>query len=215
MPLFPCHRHPHLCKAPFNCNQSSMSQFSMQAVGGHANLQSWCMPSAWKYANTLVKQCLVNKDLRQSGLEVFDMQVRTKTGELDGSYCFIEGHCSNAAINDNTTLEEAEKVCDRRYGHAGWAGNYILSDGFGLGLKLALDAVTGKGLLPALASEKGGFKEQKITRVFAKAACSMGNFHCDVQYCKHTFCQIEHYRRKYAHLVPPVSGQDIIDLSPL
>lgn len=208
-PATPCDEHPHMCKAPFNCHTAKWSDTIPLAKNGHANVQSWCAPKSARFAPTLVKHCLVEHDLPKSALAVFNQQLITGANELDGSYCFMEGHCTNTEVTDNTTLEEAEKMCDRRYGHAGWTGNYFAIDTIPMEVKAMLDMMAFPHI-PGM-DKSTGFHEQKITKMFLKLACSMGNYHCDVQYCKHTFCKISHYRKRYQHLLPKVAGHNIKD----
>merc|ERR1719433_1914021 len=85
-------------------------------------------------------------------------------GELDGSYCFIEGHCTDTKVTLNTTLAEAEKLCDEKY--PDWE-------------KVGMDDLS-------KARAKGGFSRQdglvntEISRVCGTVACAMGNYHCEL-----------------------------------
>merc|ERR1712151_326981 len=66
--------------------------------------------------------CLVEKDLVKAGQIQYQWSVDQHNGvdELDGSYCFIEGHCTNEAVTNATTLEESYQMCDDRFGHRSW-----------------------------------------------------------------------------------------------
>jgi len=202
---FDCEKYPFMCQAPFNCQRSTpleqaRTTFTMATQDGHANLHLWC--ASPQYADTLVKNCLVDKDLKRSGWAMFNATLRGAFGpitkELDGSYCFIEGHCSNEAVTEHTTLEEAEQMCDERYGHDGWAVSF--------GCKDLMEAQWMFG-----ATTPNGFKHTKVTRAFLKAACAMGNFHCDVMYCKETYCKNPYFVSKYGHLLPNAPGHLIQD----
>jgi len=212
IPFYPCDKHPHMCQPPFNCQTCDMNQLSHLAVDGHANLQFWCR--APRYVDTLVKHCLVNKDLKTSASEVFKMDVRQHYADLDASYCFLEGHCTNEAVTDDSTVEDAEKLCDKRYGHEGWAGRFVFADMGGAAITWARGVLEGKkGLLSAVASKEKGICDQKVSRLIAKLSCAAGNFHCDVQFCKHTVCGMDEYKKKYGHLAPRVPGHEIVDKS--
>eukprot|EP00413_Alexandrium_margalefii_P022446 CAMPEP_0204564126 /NCGR_PEP_ID=MMETSP0661-20131031/34707_1 /ASSEMBLY_ACC=CAM_ASM_000606 /TAXON_ID=109239 /ORGANISM="Alexandrium margalefi, Strain AMGDE01CS-322" /LENGTH=305 /DNA_ID=CAMNT_0051571747 /DNA_START=67 /DNA_END=981 /DNA_ORIENTATION=+ len=194
---FDCTKFPDFCREPFNC-QEGLDPFRLSiAQQGRANLHSWCSDTAYyPYMTT----CMQQRDPVKAAKIQYAWSVAQKRGieEMDGSYCFIEGHCTNEAVTANTTLEEAEKMCDARYGHGGWTGWTPLEEPRAL-LSLAL---FGK----YAASATTGFHDCKLTRVFLKMACAMGNYHCDVMYCKETYCKNEYYVSKYGHLQPETPG---------
>lgn len=155
---------------------------------GHANLRTWCWLE--EFEHSLVTECLVNRDLKKSAHLVFDQQVARGAGELDASYCFMEGHCLDTELNENSTIQDAEKQCDRKYGHAGWAEvsrNSFLLDGV-------------SSILTGGASASTGFHTKSLAESFGKLACAMGNWHCDNVYCKETYCKHPHYRERYSYL---------------
>jgi len=41
---------------------------------------------------------------------------------------------------------------------------------------------------------------KNLSAVSAMTACAMGNFHCDVAYCKRSFCNSDSYRAKFGNL---------------
>ena len=61
---------------------------------------------------------------------------------------------------------------------------------------------------------KTGFKDQHLTQNFLKAACAMGNYHCDVMYCKETYCKKEYYVERYKHLLPARPGHLLTQIGP-
>mmetsp|Transcript_77240 Transcript_77240/g.174729 ORF Transcript_77240/g.174729 Transcript_77240/m.174729 type:complete len:292 (+) Transcript_77240:57-932(+) len=205
---FDCKAYPGMCEAPFNCHKPELRDLRIATrtatKSGHANLRSWCLSP--QYYTSLISQCLIKKDLKASGQAVYDETVKGKFGpntfNMDASYCFIEGHCTNTAVTYNTTMEEAEQMCDDRYGHSGWAVNFgMVQDS----IKMA--QLMGQGA----ADPNFGFKHKGITKYFLKAACAMGNYHCDVVYCRDTYCKDENLIKKYAHLLPKVPGHLIQD----
>mmetsp|Transcript_47243 Transcript_47243/g.119014 ORF Transcript_47243/g.119014 Transcript_47243/m.119014 type:complete len:127 (-) Transcript_47243:36-416(-) len=118
---------------------------------------------------------------------MFDWTVAEGIDQLDGSYCFIEGHCTNMNVTYDTTVEEAEAACDAKYGHENWTSvtfTSILSDPTGLG-----------------AAVISGFRTREQSKPFGMLACAMGNFHCDVMYCRDTFCKKREYVEKYGHFL--------------
>merc|ERR1719203_2424081 len=143
--------------------------------------------------------CIQKKNLKKAGWILYEWSTQPRRlgvfDELDASYCFIEGHCTNTAVRDNTTAKEAEKMCNARFGHAGWAQWNLIPE---------TPALIGAGL--AMMNPKTGFHDKKITRFFLKLACVMGNYHCDVMYCKETYCKKEHYIKKFKHLEPKTPG---------
>jgi len=204
LPSFDCSAYPFMCQAPFNCHKvtpfdTARNFFSMATPDGHANLQGWC--SDTRYVDSIAAKCLRDKDLKASARLVFQETHTGKfganTAEMDGSYCFIEGHCSNTAVTENTTLEEAEAMCDHRFGHEGWT-KFGVKD-------IVTPAMFARGIAN-LRDEHRGFNNAATPKMFLKAACAMGNYHCDVVYCKETYCREPYYLKKYGHLLPKVPG---------
>jgi len=188
-----CSQYPTLCEAPFDCNSKPVTPEEVArwtAVGvatedGHSNLKSWCL--APKYEGNLVKNCLKNHDLKTHAQVMFDWTVAEGIDQLDGSYCFIEGHCTNMNVTYDTTVEEAEAACDAKYGHENWT-SFKLGD---------IDIATVRH--PGASSKVTGFHSREITAAYGMAACAMGNFHCDVIYCRDTYCKKPEYVEKYGH----------------
>mmetsp|Transcript_56476 Transcript_56476/g.175209 ORF Transcript_56476/g.175209 Transcript_56476/m.175209 type:complete len:218 (+) Transcript_56476:618-1271(+) len=195
-----CEAYPMFCQAPFNCGQVPVTKEEKRGwhkriatEDGHANVRSFCWDLKW--ADSLVKECMVNHDLLKSAQLVYRRQFQSGAMELDGSYCFIEGHCTNPYINANSTYDDAERDCNRKYGHSAWA-NFGRLDAFGGSIK---------GVLANKMSHSDGFQDMNISHNFAKIACAMGNYHCDVVYCKETYCKDPYFIRRYKHL----SGREV------
>eukprot|EP00415_Alexandrium_ostenfeldii_P003919 UN3919 len=162
------------------------------AWDGTPNVQSWCSsPQYYEFitrcsAGKLVEAGQLQYELTKDGM------FGGLTRESDGSYCFIEGHCVNDAVNESTTVEDTVHLCDERFGRKAWAQ-------FGRMSAPPQD-------VPGWASEeavdpRNGFTGQSQTRPFLLAACAMGNFHCDVMMCKETYCKIPYYVKKYGHFL--------------
>eukprot|EP00931_Biecheleriopsis_adriatica_P093310 TRINITY_DN67056_c0_g1_i1.p1 TRINITY_DN67056_c0_g1~~TRINITY_DN67056_c0_g1_i1.p1 ORF type:complete len:360 (+),score=76.38 TRINITY_DN67056_c0_g1_i1:99-1178(+) len=191
---FDCAMYPKMCEAPFNCDKEDIfldvrnTLLEGMAAKG-PNLQSWCMSPGYQ---DYVHMCLASKDLVKAGQIQYQQTKEGKFGphtfDLDGSYCFIEGHCLNTAVTNSTTLEEANQMCDQRYGRERWAkfGTFGISDNpiFHLPTNLS-----------------NGFDGQQNTAPYLVAACAMGNYHCDVVYCKETYCKDPYMVQKYSHFL--------------
>jgi len=206
---YDCERLPHMCKAPFHCDQWThqdtldIRMHGLATSDNHPNLRSWCMPGLERYASTVVKECIVNKDLKTSAKVSMQRTFNDWSDEIDASYCFAEGHCTNHVVTDNTTLSDMEKMCDYRFAsRQGWTRNFVKS------LKRLMDMPKSFANLVSMSS---GVSSQRITRIFSKMACAQGVFHCDVQYCKRTYCRDEYYVQKYSHLLPSGAGNLVRD----
>ena len=183
-----CALTPWMCTEPFDCINASGQLRSRQKYEGQIasstgqDLHSWCYsdPSYW---NTAVLQCLVKKDLPAYAQTMYQYAIqRHPVDEIDASYCFYMGHCQNDQVTFNTTLPEAQVMCDERYPEPnGWRS---------------------KGFPPELDHEFTAAD----AKAYAQAACAMGNFHCDVIYCRETYCQIEHYQKMFQELASKWSG---------
>uniref|UniRef100_A0A7S2J980 Uncharacterized protein n=1 Tax=Alexandrium andersonii TaxID=327968 RepID=A0A7S2J980_9DINO len=206
---FNCSHHPWMCKEPFNCQilpdkaEFKRTQKTMATPDGHANVKTWC--GVPQYQPNLARHCIQEKDLKLSAERVHTATIKKRFGpftlEADASYCFLEGHCTNTAVTYNTTMDEAERMCDFRYGHEGWAVNFGYDDIVKVGM-----------VLPVSMTPMNGFFTAKATAPFVKAACAMGNYHCDVIYCKDSYCKDPHYQKKYGHLSPKTPGHLIQQL---
>merc|ERR1719510_1460443 len=91
-------------------------------------------------------------------------------------------------VTEHTTREEADEMCNKRYGNEAWTN-------FGHSML---------GLPPS-----GGASEDR----WRFAACAMGNYHCDVFYCRVNYCQDPKYIAAFSHMTPkdplrPVDGQE-------
>mmetsp|Transcript_71246 Transcript_71246/g.221013 ORF Transcript_71246/g.221013 Transcript_71246/m.221013 type:complete len:293 (-) Transcript_71246:102-980(-) len=208
---FDCAKYPFMCEAPFNCQRpltmfQQTRQFSrLAAADGHANMRSWCENP--QYADVIVQACIHEKNPKKAAHLTFEATKAGRFGDsqdLDASYCFMKGHCSNTEVTENTTVEEAEKMCDKRFGHDAWAVNFGTGD-----LQRAMLDHSAQG-----ANNKAGFRNTAAPTAFAKAACATGNYHCDVIYCKQKICNDPMWRGPFGHLAwwePGEHWKGIID----
>jgi len=208
--VFNCSAYPEVCAEPFNCQHfcstanctrpddliEASQMFGAIAIDGKPNLQSWCgSPAYHEYAS----QCIADRDLVKAAHTQYD---NTKAGmhgvstfQLDGSYCFIDGHCLNQAVSKDTTSEEANAQCDARYGRTAWTT---------IGDPLANESIAfaaGYGKIMQQGNQSNGFTGQEQTRGFLLLACAMGNYHCDVMYCKETYCKDPEMITKYSYFL--------------
>jgi len=169
---------------------------------GHANVRSWCMPGLEHYADTLLKECITGRDPKTSAAALLSSSTTEGLQELDASFCFSEGHCSNAQVSDESTVEQAEKICDEMFGRAAWTSEFMQS------VSKAFASRNSKK--PALMKLKNGFTSKAMTKALSLAACAQGTFHCEVQYCKHTHCKDSSQVSKYGPLAPGVDDSAIL-----
>jgi len=192
---FDCKAHPGLCKPPFDCHQVSSEDVQLwlkqgAAPQGAPNYKLWCaLPHYEEYASA----CAAG-DLASAGQLQFRLtssgHFGAHTKELDGSACFIEGHCANKEVTNKTTVQEAVGMCDQRFGRQVWAS--WGSEAMPLQDHLDYD-------VPADMSK--GYQSPQQSRPTVLAACAMGNYHCDVMYCRETYCKDEYYVKKYGGLL--------------
>lgn len=215
---FDCAASPALCQEPFNCqNFSSAEQLEWFAVGmgckfGRTNPRTWCAGAQYSGYS---EQCLAKKDLLKAAQVQYNWSVEKKSLggkdaralEVDASYCFIEGHCSNEAVTANTTLEEAEAMCDYRFGRTQWTevGKFPTPN------SMAYIAHMSR---PESEGDMNGFHDRVQSKYFVELACVMGNYHCDVMYCKETYCKDPHWIKRYGHLASKVKGHLIQERGP-
>lgn len=179
------------CTEPLNCDTdgpTAMEQmswaFKLSTPDNHANLKSWCWDAS--FASSVVEQCLIKKDLTASAHATYRKQVDEGLGEIDGSYCFLAGHCLTKGVTNATTVGEAEGMCTRKFGSESEWANFGMKD-----LNLGFWMQTG-----ALDREEG-ILDKTVAMAYVKLACAMGNYHCDVVYCQETFCKDPYYTAKY------------------
>jgi len=192
---FDCARYPSLCQAPFNCHEVDTADLRRwlqdgPAASGTPNYKLWCaIPHYQAYAS----RCAAG-DLSGAGKIQFQMTNSGYFGqhvkELDGSYCFMEGHCANTNVTNTTTALEAVQMCDDRFGREAWStwGSLSTPSEDQLGTHFPTDM-------------SGGYTSQAQTRPTVLAACAMGNYHCDVLSCRETYCKEEYFVNKYGRLL--------------
>jgi len=196
-----CSAYPALCREPFNCQNFTPDMadpvswaINGLAADGKPNYMAWCKNFQ---RGPIMAKCVAG-DLLGSAKTRYLLTTAGMFGglqrELDGSACFLEGHCANAAVTENTTVEEAAKICDEHYGHEAWAH-------FGSAFAPAENQVGFGITLEDMRDQRNGFLRREQSRPFTLASCAMGSFHCDVIYCRETYCKDEYYIEKYGHFL--------------
>jgi hypothetical protein len=188
-----CAQYPVLCSDRLRCDKETPRQDITPRIAtadGHANPRAWCYKWTWFHLSSMLDQCLSHRDISAGAQELFQKHKRIGQSELMGSYCFYEKHCSNKQVTVDTTIEQAEKLCDARYGHSKWASFGVQNWGMQRWWRLS-----GK------MNNTDGFHSRVPTQSLARMFCAMGNYHCNVMYCKETYCKDPEYIEKYGHLL--------------
>lgn len=183
-----CSAFPEACEQPFNCVPHTLEATledlpltrQIATYDGHANYHAWCWRGT-KYIR-YAQQCLVgNVKEAASHLRAIHMQGPKTNLAFDAwaQYCFAANHCNNTLVHENTTIMEAETVCDEMYSRFGWTTGGFTSLLLGPGMQGHFNA-------------------------WGQAACAMGVFHCDVQHCRQYYCEDESWASKYGHLASPM-----------
>eukprot|EP00747_Dinoflagellata_sp_TGD_P162691 gnl/TRDRNA2_/TRDRNA2_180564_c0_seq1.p1 gnl/TRDRNA2_/TRDRNA2_180564_c0~~gnl/TRDRNA2_/TRDRNA2_180564_c0_seq1.p1 ORF type:complete len:297 (+),score=49.43 gnl/TRDRNA2_/TRDRNA2_180564_c0_seq1:84-974(+) len=206
-PGFECTKYPMLCKAPFNCHRLTFldkanMMFKMTTSSGHPNPQVWCLGPALKFYHSVVERCLVHHDLQESAR----VQQAEAIDTVDASYCFLEGHCANTDVTELSSIKEAELACDRKYGHQqwtsvsigdfAWAAWHTAWHATEVAIPLAQHIDRDDDKLAGMAAAP------EVSHAMGRLACAMGNFHCDVHYCKATYCRDPKYFEMFSHMFP-------------
>lgn len=181
---FDCELDPKRCGEPFHCDKPP----GITTSGG-AHPQAWC--ASFPFYEDYLHECLANKDLINAGRMLHDHVKQGIYGhnmvEQHGSYCFIEGHCLNTRVTPSTTMDEGSAMCDERFGREHWSGTMPTWQ---------------KHLSHSSRStERNGYNNTEIPDIMAHAACDAGMYHCDVIYCKETYCKDEEMVKKYSHFL--------------
>ncbi|CAK0842919.1 unnamed protein product [Prorocentrum cordatum] len=92
------------------------------AADGRANPRAWhhehwCYTWTWVHLSSMLDQGLPHHDVSAGAQELFQKHRRTDQSEFMASYRFYAKRCSNKRITADTTIEQAEKMCDAMYGN--------------------------------------------------------------------------------------------------
>ena len=171
-----CEKSPYMCAEPFDCLNVSGQVKSAQHYQQHpaspegVDVHAWCyQPLWWEPA---VLPCLVEKDLLDYAKKMYEnAQKHALDKHLDQihtAYCLQVGYCENHEVTVNTTLAEAQGICDEWFPEPnGWRSQ-------------------GVPFMPPISQYN-----KEVATNFAKYSCAIGTFHCDAIYCRETYCQME------------------------
>jgi len=180
-PHFNCSAEPVLCEPPFNCHKQKLVTASLALADGRPNYSTWC-ESPDMLAALKCQRC----DLEGYGRELHKAQlsipvIGRATKVVGYHYCFAFGHCDNVEVTLRTRVREAEAMYDQKFGQ--------------LWRRLAREepGVVVQGLVPGRYSRDFN----KSEACFAELACAMGNYHCDMKYCRQEFCHSPEFVTKY------------------
>lgn len=199
-----CAQYSMFCDKKLKCAEEPLTAGEKEAMdsqiaqAGKANLRSWCR--AYPMYSTSVQKCIVEGSPDGYAEEMFRSQQKLKLTGADAIYCFVAGHCNNTEVNETTTIEEASAFCDKHYGERwtkiGWKDFMaVLARALEMGTTHQIPKewnVTGWNSLMKLAHHEAD--------ISAMTACAMGNFQCDVAYCKKNYCTSPKYRAKFGNL---------------
>mmetsp|Transcript_53237 Transcript_53237/g.137668 ORF Transcript_53237/g.137668 Transcript_53237/m.137668 type:complete len:346 (+) Transcript_53237:72-1109(+) len=204
-PTVNCSEYPVFCDSKLNCSGNPITVAESVAWGkqlvtadGHANLRSWCM--VYPMYATSVSKCIVEDSKLEYAQAMYKDQSKAQLTEADAVYCFVAGHCNNTEVTVNTTLQEAEGICSERYGDrwkdVGWA------DFMGVVSRARAEMSSTK---QAWSEGRASWSElvalaRQEAEISAMAACAMGNYQCDVFYCKVNYCQNDDYLQRFGNL---------------
>jgi len=207
-----CSSWPVFCDARLGCAAWPLQDAELSALedriataDGRANLRPWCMARR-RYAGPLAK-CLLEGDLQAYAREMFAAQRRetNRTNadlvETDAAYCFLAGHCNDTEVTPSTTLREAEAICNGKFGHESWTG---------IGWRDLKRVLTAARDMDDSSATEAGADVEALRRAQAdvsrRASCAMGNYHCDVAYCRDNYCVDSDFRARYGSLAWAPAG---------
>jgi len=166
-----CRSRPEICHdGLFNC-ESNIDDADLQkqitrATNGHSNPNALCKEPVKLNA---YKKCIIDRDPVKAAQMMWEY--RFPKSDEDGQYCYAAGHCNNTGVTENTTVQEAEQMCNQVYGNDVWSG-------------------IGYEMLQGQRRSQMGRKNR-----WAQIACAEGKWHCDVIYCRETVCKDDRLRK--------------------
>ncbi|CAL1130068.1 unnamed protein product [Cladocopium goreaui] len=113
-----CSEVPWMCAEPFDCLNSTgklepwEEMLHQLAKPSGVNYQAWCYAGSVFYQQA--RQC-ATQDLHGYAQTMLQFSQQFHTEEFDASYCFLTGYCQNDRVTLNTTILEAEDICDELF----------------------------------------------------------------------------------------------------
>jgi len=222
-PPIDCNMYPLFCDARMNCLSEPLQEQELRSLDkriattdGHANLRLWCMARR-RYASPL-KKCLLDGDIAGYAHEMFALQDAENMNTnrdllaMDAEYCFGAGHCNDTEVSLKTSLRDAEGICDRKFGRERWTG--VSWRTVRELLKWARDMPSAEDRMvrdgeegrhgtttpPPPGSPQAMMLQRSRAELAALVSCAMGNYHCDVAYCRNRYCADAKYRALFGNL---------------
>jgi len=199
-----CTQDPILCQAPLNCQENAGKATSLTLTkDGHPNFGSWCR--SYPLYTHAGAQCargnvsgyitLVKRDQ-----EVVSKILMVNVSNIDAEYCFLSGHCDSPHnVADGITVEDMEKMCDEKYGAEHWRYKFGKNAPGSILTSIAQGVATGKVYVDLFHPGRV-MVNQAFAENMGELACGMGNYHCDVAYCKQTYCKDPYWSGLHSHL---------------
>mmetsp|Transcript_71334 Transcript_71334/g.162047 ORF Transcript_71334/g.162047 Transcript_71334/m.162047 type:complete len:325 (-) Transcript_71334:92-1066(-) len=208
---FDCSKFPDYCRGPFNCHLPKVNTTDkgrgIATMDGHPNYQRWCKMFP-RYSKPMTA-CVARDYQKYARLmeseheEMGKARLKPHMLHVQSQLCFLAGHCNDTEVSESTTVADMERMCDNRWGHKSWTEYRAVAGP----LAAAADSYQRGSLKlgPVLLGESfEGFKDVSVdggvARSWAQLACGMGNYHCDVMYCKEKFCSDPDWKAKHAEL---------------
>jgi len=195
-----CTEYPMFCDPKVNCASNPMSSDEIAQLNGrlatpsgHANLRTWCL--AYPHYGRALKTCILDNDKVGYADATFADQQAAGLDTADAMYCYVEGHCNDTRITDETTVSQAEEACDEKYGHEAWT-----QVGWHSVMEIVHEAPElYKEQMEALAEGRTTMAAvlqiiRNKSRTFGLTACAMGNYQCDVINCRRNYCGNDRYK---------------------
>jgi len=153
---------------------------------GHPNVRPMCL--TYPYYENMVQQCVLNNDLKKNAELTFQSQLSRKQDTVDAIYCQLGGLCEDSKVTENSTKDDAEKICNERFQsqwkRMGWR-TYVetVAESSGILAKSGSAIKNGQTTWAKVA-----YYAKKSAVASAMTSCAMGTYHCEVFYCKQNFC---------------------------
>mmetsp|Transcript_60853 Transcript_60853/g.156857 ORF Transcript_60853/g.156857 Transcript_60853/m.156857 type:complete len:298 (-) Transcript_60853:154-1047(-) len=197
-----CEQYPMFCNPRVNCAGKPLTTAERQSLSktlstatGHPNPRSWCL--IYPLHAMSLQKCILEGNMTAYAQECYIAQEKLHLVEADAVYCFAADLCNNTEVTSNTTSAEAEAICDRNFGHSNWTsiGWKDFEDMLGRATQLLSNYKQAN-----LTDYELWAIARRESSISAQVGCAMGNYRCDVFYCKQNFCNNDHWRTKYGNL---------------
>lgn len=197
-----CEQYPMFCDPKVNCAGKPVSNAERHSLEkrlatptGHANPRAWCL--IYPLHAMSLQKCVLESNPLGYAEECYAQQEKLGLVDADAVYCFAAGMCNNTEVTLDTTVQQSEAICDHDFGRNKWL-NIGWKD-FNDMMDRAKKLLANYGQMNLTDYELFTIA-QREAKISAEVACAMGNYQCDVFYCKQKFCTNDHWRTKYGNL---------------